>query len=953
MSMPTTARRVALLSTSSLGLAAIVSAASLGLALTPTAASAQATCTSGTAVTGDGTNTVTIASGTNNPGIVCSYTGTAAAVTLAGSATVSSAAPGGGIDLTATGSSAINWTSTAGTVTGGAFVDGPLIGAQSQTGAITINAAGVSATAATNTRAIRAEATGAGTVTVNTTGAISATNAAAGNTIGIEALSGGGDVTVNHTVTGANNITGRLYGVYAQTSGAGDIDITVLRPNNNTPVTATSSLTGGAGIYARTGTGTVTINGRGVGGVGTGVLIDTGGDIDFTGSGSGNYGIDILNVAAGRTATLNLTGTVGTTGTVAAVRAAGAGEVLVNITGAQAAMNFDFTGMAAPVEVKVVGGGAWRPTANASTVVPTGNFSLVIEAGGALIAGAQVGSGGAANTTLEPTTVLTFADPAFSIDNRGFIIVGPDSTSTNWDPALLEAELRIVGLSEFRNSGTIQLGGLGYPRQALPGLVTIQGASAGLTDRWYDDMLTFQDGTWIGEGGRVMFDADLNRTQTNCTRDPVTYDFGAADCLRIVDSTIEGVTYIYVNQILGGDRGRLTQQMMDEGIVLIETPGSTVTAENFALDSTLDGYNPATATLDKGLFQYALLFDEGASQFKLFPTLSGAAYELPMAATAAHNLWRVSTGSWLNRQADLRGSMPEAVGGGIWLRASGEQTDRTISNASTLGGLPFSVDSTHRADTYAVNGGLDIFSGSDGNIGYVVGVTAGYAHTDVKYDTSGNTQAMDAWTGGIYGGLVVGQLFVDAVVNANNVIIDTDAPGFGLLPEGTIYSSRMISLGGQVEAGWRMLFDGGFFAEPLASVSYVRSTMEDLDIKPDDFSRPGLAVSFEDPSSLRAGVGGRVGLDRDFGVVRSQFSLLGRVWNDLEGQNTAVIHNLAFPTDPDIRVTDDFSGITSEVALGVSVYSAGGAVSGFVNLGGRFGDDYEAKTGSVGVRVAW
>ena len=48
-----------------------------------------------------------------------------------------------------------------------------------------------------------------------------------------------------------------------------------------------------------------------------------------------------------------------------------------------------------------------------------------------------------------------------------------------------------------------------------------------------------------------------------------------------------------------------------------------------------------------------------------------------------------------------------------------------------------------------------------------------------------------------------------------------------------------------------------------------------------------------------------------------------------------------------------FTGQFTEVGIGASVYSGGGAVSGFLNLGGRFGDDYQATTASAGVRVNW
>ena len=595
-------------------------------------------------------------------------------------------------------------------------------------------------------------------------------------------------------------------------------------------------------------------------------------------------------------------------------------------------------------------GDAWYPTPNEETAITT---HIVIEEGAALVASEKEGFSGPEETfTLEDPTVLTFA-PGLTFDNDGYILIGPDDRSTSWSPGVMEGELRLVGVSEFLHSGSILLGVMGYSYPSSGD--RIDGNPIEATDGAYDDMMTFQDGTWVGEGGRVVFDVDTSRIQTDCTResDNQSWDFQAADCLRIVDSTVEGQTFVTVAQLIPGDRGRLTQQIMDQGIVLIETPGSTVTADNFALDPAMRGYNATSDSLDKGLYQYVLLFDEEAEQFKLFGTLSGAAYQLPMAATVAHDIWRVSAGSWMERQAHVRGGIEPGTGGGVWLRFSGEQADREVSSTSTLGGLPYTVDNTHDTKTYAVTGGVDLISAESEDRAYAVGVMLGYGHSDVDYEVSTNTQAFDAWTGGVYASVSAGGLFVDAVVNYNKVIIDTDAPGFDLLPEGTILSSRLNSLGGQVEAGWRMDLSEGFFVEPLASVSYIRSTMDDLDIEPDDRSRPGLVVSYEDPSSFRAGIGGRAGMESDLGPVRTQLSLLGRIWNELEAKNTASIHNLAFPDDPDIRVTDDFSGQFSEIAVGASVWSQGGGVSGFFNLGGKFGEDYDAQTLSAGVRVTW
>jgi hypothetical protein len=56
---------------------------------------------------------------------------------------------------------------------------------------------------------------------------------------------------------------------------------------------------------------------------------------------------------------------------------------------------------------------------------------------------------------------------------------------------------------------------------------------------------------------------------------------------------------------------------------------------------------------------------------------------------------------------------------------------------------------------------------------------------------------------------------------------------------------------------------------------------------------------------------------------------------------------------PDVFVSDEFTGAVSEIGGGVSVFGAGGAFSSFLDVGGRWGDDYQSQKASAGVRVHW
>src|SRR5690606_24490691 len=119
------------------------------------------------------------------------------------------------INLSATGSNAINWNSTAGTVTGSTQTQGPVIEAISQTGDISIVAGGVTGTAATVSHGIRAISDG-GDITVEA-GAVTASNATSG-VYAIEAVTTGAG---NVSITTAGTANGRARGIFASSSGTG------------------------------------------------------------------------------------------------------------------------------------------------------------------------------------------------------------------------------------------------------------------------------------------------------------------------------------------------------------------------------------------------------------------------------------------------------------------------------------------------------------------------------------------------------------------------------------------------------------------------------------------------------------------------------------------------------------------------------------------------------------
>jgi hypothetical protein len=622
------------------------------------------------------------------------------------------------------------------------------------------------------------------------------------------------------------------------------------------------------------------------------------------------------------------------------------------------ALNLGAMTAASQVQMNIGPNGIWL-TQGAAIAFGAGNDVLSTEAGSGATLGGIIYTGRRTSTTdVDPTHVIDFGAGADNVFNGGFFVVNPSpNNAINGNPITVlpqfEAETRLIDLEVFTNSGVILLGGIddgeneGGSGQAATGQGRgLRSDDVATTDGWYDDILSMPDTRFIGDGGEIVFDIDLTRSQSDCTTRNSDGDLGAADCLMLHGGSTEGLTYVTLKEIIPGDRGGYNP----DGILLVDVTGGGSAQGHFVVGPNTPGYSPLFGgILDKGVLFYGIAYNEDTQGHVLVGLPSGSALQFTALAGTAQDLWRTSTGAWFDRQADLRGELTDGIGGGVWLRTSAEFADRDLTQSVDGGGQAWAFDNAHKQASYAVTGGLDVMSGSQGDTAYVVGLMAGYAHADVEYATSPNAPRFDGFTGGGYASFVSGGLFIDAAVNANRLELENDIPSLQLFPAGSILATRLVSVGAQIEAGWRFPTMQAAFVEPLAAVSYVRTKYEAMDIPSDDAARPRIGIEFDDPTSLRGSLGARAGMEQDYGVVRAQYSVLGRVWNEFEGENGVVLHSAG----PDALLIDDRSGAVNELGLGASVYSGGGLVSGFINLGGKFGEDYEARTASAGVRVAW
>ena len=429
---------------------------------------------------------------------------------------------------------------------------------------------------------------------------------------------------------------------------------------------------------------------------------------------------------------------------------------------------------------------------------------------------------------------------------------------------------------------------------------------------------------------------------------------GEADVLN-VRGNVTGVTHLTVNDLDSGPG-----QYDPEGVLFAMVGGSTDTS-NFTTGGGID----------KGLFRYDayLRVDDpnifpGDDGWYLASTLDQEAYEFPSMMSGAQALWNASTGTWLDRTADLRVALgdgaidpscakdciPEQgnVTPGVWMKAlAGTQSrdgNNTSSPPSGLLGASYDYDTSFDQNFWGfmagADGGKEWVTGSGQNAAWLAGIMGGYLNSGLDYDNSSTNVDYEAFSVGLYTTYMQGGFFLDATLKADIGTMDYDSNlGGGNTDD---FSSSFTSIGGLIDTGYRFGLGSHGFFEPLATLSYVSTSMDDGEVL-------GTDVTFDDGESLQGRLGARVGGTIDSDSMKSELFVEASVWNEFLGGYDAHLGSNGYDVGTDL----DTGGVYGEVAGGVNVFGSDGHWNGFLTGGVQFGEDFTGYNGNVGMRYSW
>ncbi|MCK0206659.1 autotransporter outer membrane beta-barrel domain-containing protein [Starkeya koreensis] len=474
-------------------------------------------------------------------------------------------------------------------------------------------------------------------------------------------------------------------------------------------------------------------------------------------------------------------------------------------------------------------------------------------------------------------------------------------------------------------------------------------------------VLSMMDG---GVGDRFLLEASYTG-YGNLAVD-IDYTDNTADVLVITDhgkdkdfvaASVSGSTGIILNTVKGAPG------MSSNGLVVVDYSGATGgVGADFAPFSALPPDNSCGSTLCKygetfyisplsqgyvniggygavqsGFYATFLRQDEVSSEFELVTDWGTAAHALPSLITAAQNIWYQSNGVVQDHIYDayFRGAMPGAVESEgnrrilIWARAGGSWATRDNYETSYILGTPVAYDTGYDQNTYSFFGGADYLATDT----WRFGVFGGYITSDVNFNSYGMSAEYSGGSVGGYLSYKAGPFYADAEVKADFLDLDYNSPSM------TGLNSDVTNVGVRANVGYRFTQDV-FYLEPVVSFAYVTSSF-------DDGYYGGASVSYDDNTSVRGGIGARVGANFVTSFGSGEVYVLGKLWNEFEGNNSVVFFDPA--TFATTSFVDGLDGMFGEVAGSAQFYNVDRSFSFVVSAGAEFNSEASQLTAKIGV----
>jgi outer membrane autotransporter protein len=638
-----------------------------------------------------------------------------------------------------------------------------------------------------------------------------------------------------------------------------------------------------------------------------------------TTSGSGSAGV-LAQSTAGAVSLTGGTVTVQATGG-AALEALAPGAITIT-SGTASALNESAVyarSLGGPVTINLTGANSTTTADAAVTAISASTVVINVAAGASAV--------GINGLVLSPGTTSTITNAGTLTGTSGYAIFAKFGTTTVVNSGTINSAIEFINAgSSLTNNGTFNVTrysvfGTGAGGTLTnTGLIQVTAAAPTVGLKFYELASFMNSGTLSLANGRAGDLLTVSGSFTGSGTSTLVLDTapGAAPDQLVIGGAATGVTAVQIVNT-GGSGG-----LLNAGTVIV-TAGAGTSAGAFQIA-------PASATA--GFVQYGIVYNAAANTFSLVGTPSEAAYRPLVYAEAARNIWYKTSAAW----AAHMGSLRDGTGSGdrLWGQLYGSADTRHDGFSATVFGQSATEDLSYHQSEFGGQLGLDLARPQPGG-GVSFGITGGYVGSSLHFPGQAAQAHEDAANIGGYAGFRVSGAFVNLLGQYSHYWIHAsdDAIGFDQHFDGEAY-------GATAEVGFH-LGDARFFVEPLATLSYVRTSF-------DNFTALLSNFTFHDANGWRGKLGARFGTAHDSGTSKLTFYGGANAVKAFAGRDTLVFTNNAIA----VALSDNRIGLYGEGYAGLSIASKGG-VSGFVEAFGDYGasDTQRGGGGRAGLRIGF
>lgn len=204
----------------------------------------------------------------------------------------------------------------------------------------------------------------------------------------------------------------------------------------------------------------------------------------------------------------------------------------------------------------------------------------------------------------------------------------------------------------------------------------------------------------------------------------------------------------------------------------------------------------------------------------------------------------------------------------------------------------------------------------------------------MHFNNVADRTTFDAFNVGAYAGVNSGSLFANVLAKYDWIKADAiSASGqYSADFDGNAY-------GAKGEIGFRLGSDQ-FFVEPVASIAFVRTDLDDLNVQ-------SSTIEFLDDDGLRGKLGARIGASFPSTLLNTVVLYAGGNYvREFKGDDSVAFTNNGQTVRIDNRAIGDYG----EGVLGVNIGSPDG-VSGFIEANGAKGSQFDAYGARAGLRI--